>query len=157
PRVTGPLAEQLEVLGPGVDAEHGAGEGVLFAAALDVAVVKDAVKAVQPAVRAPGQGVGQLVGVGAAEAGDHHLRRAGRLAVGAFLVKEQVRGVGHPDAAVADRDAAGDVETLGEDGDLVVGAVAFGTFQDLDAVLAGAGGASGVLQAFGDPDAAAVV
>ena len=91
---------------------------------LDVAVVEDAVEAVEPAVGPPGQRVGQFVRVVAAEAGDDDLRLAGRLAVGADLVEEDVGRVGDPDAAVADGDAGGDVQPLGEDGDLVDLAVA---------------------------------
>ena len=84
-----------------------------------MAAIEDAVEAVEPAVRAPGQRVGQFVRIDAAEAGDDDLRLAGRLAVGTDLVKEDVRRVGDPDAAMADRDAGRDVQPLGEDGDLV--------------------------------------
>src|SRR5207248_11490686 len=138
------------------NAEQGTGEVVVLALVLDVRMVEDAVEAVQPAIGAPGQRVGQLVRVVAAEAGDDDLGLADRLAVGADLVEEDVRRVGDPDAAVADRDARGDVQSLGEDGDLVDLAVAVGVFEDLDAVASGAGGATRILEALGDPDAAAL-
>lgn len=139
-----------------MDAEQGAGEDVLLAAVPDVAEVEHPVPAVKPAVGPPGEGVGQLVGVGAAEAGDDDLGLAG-LAVGADGVEEDVGGVGHPDAAVAGGDAGGDVQPVGEDGDALHGAVAVGVLEDLDAIAADAGGAARILQAFDDPDAALLV
>src|SRR5262249_47411680 len=151
PGIARALAENLEVLRPRMNAEQSAGELVLLAAVLDVAVVEDAVEAIEPAVGPPGERVGQLVRVGAAKAGDDDFRLAGRLAVGPLAVEEDVRRVGHPDAAVADRDAGGDVEALGEDGDLVVVAVAAGALQDLDAVAPRAGGTARVFEALGDP------
>ena len=84
---------------------------------IDLALVEHAVQSVEPAVRPPGQRVGQLVRVGAAEAGEHDFA-ADLLAV-LLAQEEQVGRVEHPDAAVADRDARGDVQPVGEDGDLV--------------------------------------
>ena len=66
-------------------------------------------------------------------------RRVG-LAVAVGVVQEEDVGrVRDPDAAVADGDARGDVQALGEDGELVGLAVAVGVFEDLDAVPARAG------------------
>src|SRR5262249_35158263 len=70
--VAGPLAAHLELARARVDAPQGTGEVERLAARLHAAVVEDAVEAVESAVRTPGERVGQLVRVGAAEAGDHH-------------------------------------------------------------------------------------
>ena len=78
------------------------------------------------------------------------------VAVG-VLEEEDVGRVGDPDAAVADGDARGDVQPLGEDGELVGLAVAVGVFEDLDAVPARPGGLRGILEALGDPDPAPLV
>ena len=70
PGVARPLAPDLEDPGLGMDAEDRAGELVRLAVLRrHLAGVEHAVPAVEPAVGAPGQRVGQLVGVGAAEAG----------------------------------------------------------------------------------------
>ena len=73
PRGSGPFAEEFEVPVARIDAEDGAGEVEGLAVVLDVRLIEDAVPAVEPAVGAPGEGVGQLVGVVAAEAGDDDL------------------------------------------------------------------------------------
>ena len=78
------------------------------------------------------------------------------VAVG-VLQEEDVRRVGDPDAAVADGDAGGDVQPLGEDRELVGLAVAVGVFENLDAVAARARLAARIFEAFGDPDPAALV
>src|SRR5262249_27139921 len=140
-----------------VDAEQGAGEAVVLALVLDVGMVEDPIEAVEPAIGAPGQRVGQFVRVGASEAGNDDFGFARGLAVGTDLVEEDVGRVGDPDAAVADGNARGNVEALGEHGDLVDLAVAVGVFEDLDAIAAGPGGATRVFEALGDPDAAALV
>src|SRR5262249_4420142 len=100
PRVARPLGKQLELAGLRMNAEQDTGEAEILALVLDGALVEDAVEAVEPAIGAPGQRVGQLMGVGTAKAGDDYFRLAGRLTVGAFLVEEDVRSVGHVNAAV---------------------------------------------------------
>ena len=68
-----PSQKSSKLARPRMDAEQGAGEVELLAALRDVAGVEDAVEAVEPAVGAPGERVGQLVRVVAAEAGDDDL------------------------------------------------------------------------------------
>ena len=58
---------------------------------------------------------------------------------------------------MADGDAGGDVQPLGEDREAGRPAVAVGVFQNLDAVAARAGRLPRIFQALGDPDAAALV
>ena len=152
PGVAGPFAEDLEVAGLRVDPEDGAGEFVDLAAMLDPGRVEDAVPAVEPAVRPPGQRVRQLVGVEPAEAGDDDLGLV-RLAVAVGVLQEEDIGrVGDPDPAGADGDPRGDVQAFGEDRELVGPAVAVGVLQDLDPVPAGPGRPPGVFQALGHPD-----
>ncbi len=94
--------------------------------------------------------------VSSAEPGDDDLGLACRLAVGADLVEENVRRIGDPDAAVADRDAGGNVQPLGEDrdpGNLAVGA----DFEHLDTIAPGPATGARILQALGDPHPAALV
>src|SRR5262249_29540458 len=100
PGIAGSFTKNVEFLGFRVDAVHRAGEAKILAVLLDVAVVEDAVEAVQVTVRAPGEGVGQLVGVVAAKARDDDLRLAGRLAVGSYSIEKNLRRVGHPHAAM---------------------------------------------------------
>ena len=141
-----------------MDAEDRAGEFVgLAVPRLHLAGVEDAVPAVEPAVGPPGQRVGQLVGVGAAEAGRDDLAGVGLAVAVGVAEEEDVGRVGDPDAAVADGDARGDVEALGEDREPVGLAVAVGVLEDLDAVAARSGGAAGIFEALGDPDPPALV
>ena len=65
--------------------------------------------------------------------------------------------VSDPDAAVADRDAGRDIQSLGEDRDFVVMAVALGVFENFDAVAPFAGVAPRIFNALGDPDTALVI
>ena len=102
----------------------------------DLAGVEDAVPAVEPAVGAPGQRIGQLVGIVAAEAGHDDLAGVGLAVAVAILEEEDVGRVGHPDAAVADGDSGGDVQAVGEDGEPVGLAVAVGILEDLDPIAA---------------------
>ena len=55
----------------------------------------------------------------AAEAGDDDFSLVGLAVAVGVLEEEDVGRVGDPDAAVADGDAGGDVQAVGEDGDLV--------------------------------------
>ena len=67
--------------------------------------------AVEPAVRAPGQRVGDRVGVLHAEAGEQHFRVAvGHVVAVAVGVEEQVGRLQDEDAAVAEREAGGEVQ-----------------------------------------------
>ena len=101
----------------------------------DVGMVEYAVHSIEPAVRAPGEAVGQLMAVVAAKAGEDDLLLVA-MAVALGVLKEQhIGGVGDVDAAVPDGDAGGDVQAVLEDRGLVVVAVVLGRFQDLHPVL----------------------
>ena len=137
PGVARPLAPDLEDPGPGMDAEDRAGELVGLAILRgDLAGVEYAVPAVEPAVGAPGERVGQLVGVGAAEAGRDDFPRVGLAVAVAVLEEEEIGRVGDPDTAVADGDPRGDVQPVGKDRELIGLAVAVGVLDDLDPVAA---------------------
>ena len=152
-----PSAQTWNSRVPRVDAVHGAGEIERLAVLDDVGVVEDAVPAVEPAVGAPRQRVGQLVRVEAAEAGDDDLALVGLAGPLRVLEEKDVGRVGDPDAAVAEVEAGGDVEAVGEDRDLVELAVAVRVFEDLDTILTRPGGEARVFDALGDPEAAALV
>src|SRR5262245_61435222 len=105
PGIARAFAEELELARLRMDAEQRTREAIGVAVvALHGGRIEHAVEAVEPAVRAPGERVGQLVRVGAAETSDDDFRLAGRFTIGAFFIEEDVRGVGDPDATVADRD-----------------------------------------------------
>ena len=131
---------------------------VLAARCLTCAVVEDAVEAVEPAVGAPGQRVGQLVRVVAAEAGDDDLAACRPCRRRRCPCRNRMSGeLATQTPPWPTAMPRGDVQPLGEDGDLVDLAVAVGVFQDLDAVAARAGGLARVFEALGDPDAAPLV
>ena len=120
--------------------------------------VEDAVRAVEPTIRAPDEVVQGLVGVVALPAVEHDLRFAGGLGLVAVLHRdeEQVGRRAEPDAAEAHGDAAGERRLVPEDRLLVEGAGALGVLEDDDTVL-GHARAGGVIGAFDDPEAAAVI
>ena len=110
------LGDDLEFPRPRVQPPNGAVEVVALAFPVDdVAFVEHAVEPVEPAVRAPGEGTGQLVEIGSSEPGDDDF--AAHLFAVSLPKEQQVGRVEHPYAAVADGDAGGDVEPLGEDRD----------------------------------------
>ena len=152
-----PCAEDLEFARPRVDAEHGAGEIEGLAVVNDVGGVEDAVPSVEPAVGAPRQRIGKLVGVVAAEAADDDFLLVGLAGPLGVLEEEDVGRVGHPDAAVAEVEAGGDVEAVGEDRDLVERAVAVGVFEDFNTIFTRPGGGARVFEALRDPEASAFV
>ena len=92
-----------------------------------------------------------------AEPGDDDLAGVGLAVAVGVAEEEDVGRIGDPDAAVADGDPRGDVQPVGEDGELVGLAVAVGVFEDLDAVAARARLAARVFEALGDPDPPALV
>ena len=97
----------------------------------------DAVAAVEPAVRPPGERVEDVVlGVLDVPAVEHDLGRAGRLVAVVDRDEEQVRRRAEPDAAEAELDAGEVHAVVEEDGLLVERAVAVGVFEDDDAVAA---------------------
>ena len=86
----------------------------------DLRVREDAVAAVEPAVRSPGEGVQRLVRVLVAPAVEQDLRRAVGLVVAVRVGNEQqVRRRADPDAAEADLEAADEIQSFGEDRALV--------------------------------------
>ena len=68
PGIASPLAEQTELLGARIDAKHGARKLVGALRSFYARWIKDAVEAIQESIGAPGEIVGQLVGVEAAKA-----------------------------------------------------------------------------------------
>ena len=77
----------------------------------DVGRDRAPLKAVEPAVGPPGQRVGHRVGVFHAEAGQEDLGVAvGAVVAVAVGVEEQVRRLDDEDAAITERQAAGEVE-----------------------------------------------
>ena len=107
PGVAAALAEQLEALRERVVAP----DALLELDAADVGRDRAALAAVEPAVRPPGQRVGDGVGVLHAEAGEQHLGVAvGHVVAVAVGVEEQVRRLQDEDAAVAEGQAAGEVQ-----------------------------------------------
>src|SRR5439155_24079580 len=91
--------------------------------------------AVEPAVRAPLQRVGERMGVVHAEAGEEYLRIAvGNVVLVLVRVEEQVRRLDDIDAAVAEAEAAGNVEARDEVLALAIDAVLVGVIADGDAV-----------------------
>ena len=120
--------------------------------------IEDALRAVEPAIRAPDEVVQGLVGVVALPAVEHDLRFAGGLGFVAVLDRdeEQVGRRAEPDAAEADRDPAGEGGLVPEDGLLIEGAGTLGVLEDDDAIL-GHARTGGVIGALDDPEASAVI
>ena len=125
----------------------------------DARVREHAVAAVEPAVRAPDEGVERLVRVLVGPAVEQDLRLAvGHVVAVAIGNEQQVRRRADPHAAEADFQAAHQVQPLGEHRALVELAVAVGVFEDQDAVAALAlRRADRILVRLGDPQPAAVV
>ena len=93
----------------------------------------------------------------AAEAGDDDLALVGLAVAVGVLQEEDVGRVGDPDAAVADGDARGDVQPVGEDRELVALPSPSVSSRTLTRSRPGPGDAAGIFQALGDPDPAALV
>ena len=94
-------------------------------------------QAVEPAVGPPGERVGHRVGVFHAEAGQEHLGIAvGPVVAVAVRIKEQVRDLDDEHAAVAERQAARQVQPGHKIMGAVGPAVAVGVLQDRDAIRA---------------------
>src|SRR6202044_1081591 len=74
PGIAGPFAEDFEFLRLRMDAKQGTSEVEGFAVLLDDAAIENAVEAIEPAIRAPGERVRQFVRVMSAKAGDDDLR-----------------------------------------------------------------------------------
>src|SRR6266850_2957491 len=93
--------------------------------------------------------------VGATKARDHHFA-ADFLAV-LLAHKKKVWGVEHPYAPVAIREAGGNVQPFGKDRDFVGASICIGVLENFDAIAANPRRLARVLDALGDPDAAAIV
>src|SRR5438270_650424 len=132
PGIAGSLAEQLELTGPRIDPEHRAGEAEFLAPLLDDRFVEYAVEAVEIAVRSPRERVRQFMRVVAAEAGHDHFALVGLARSASVLQEQDVGRVADPHTAMPDGDARGDVQPVGEDGDLVVMPVSLSRFEHLD-------------------------
>src|SRR5262249_44833545 len=145
------------VAGPGMDAEDRASELISLALMSHLARVEDAVPAIEPAVGAPGQRVGQLVGVGPAEAGDDHLALVGPAVAVGVTEEKDIRSIGNPDPAVSHGDPRRDVQSFGEDAEPISPAVSIRVLENLDAIAPRAGLLARILQALGHPDPSALV
>ena len=161
PRVARALGEDLEGAGPRVEAPDA---GVDLAALLgrrtrlaDDGVGEYTVAAVEPAIGAPGEAVQGLMGVLHRPTIEHHLGLA-RAILRVLGDEEQFGRRADPDAAVADLDAAHEVEAFEEDRALGVRAVAVHVLEDEDAVAPLALAAlAGVGHTLDDPETAAFV
>ncbi len=125
----------------------------------DLGLREDAVCEVHPAIGAPGEGVEQLVAIFEAEAGQQDLLGVGHVVAVGVLHVPEVGGRADVDPAAVDLDGGGEIEPIGEDGDLVGAAVAVGVFKHLDAVavLGAFLGGVGIVEELDDPEAAAIV
>ena len=131
PHVAPALAEELEPLARRVVAPH----ALLKLDAADPGRDGAPLQAVEPAVRPPGERVRHRVGVFHAEARQEHLGIAvGPIVAVAVRIEEQVGDLDDEHAAIAECQAAGQVEP----GDKIMGtigaAVAVGVLEDRDAV-----------------------
>ena len=165
PRVGGAMAIRLEDLRHRVIAPKTAGGGLALllghARDVDPRGTGDTDAAVEPAVRAPLESVGEGVTTGGsgAEAIKDDLRRAGRL-VAVHRDEDQVRRADGPDAAEAALDAGEHLDLVREHGPLVELPVMVSVLEDddpvseveIEALLA-----VGVRIVLGDPQAAAFV
>ncbi len=157
PRVARPLAEELKLARPRVNAEHGTGELEIFVPCPHVALIKHSVEAVEPPVRPPVQRVGQFVRVASPKAGDDDLPPvSSSIAVG-VLQEKKIRRVGDPYSAMPDRDSRRNVQALGKDRELVSLPIAVGVLQDLDPVPAHSGRLPRILETLRDPNAPALI
>ena len=143
PRIARALGEDLELFLGGMIAPDGGidplAPGLRSPRLADARWTEDAVTSVEPAVRAPGEGVQHLVRVGLeVPAVEENLRITGGLRAVPVLHghEHQVRGRANPHAAETDFKTADQVQLLHEDGAPVELAVAIRVFEDEDAVIA---------------------
>jgi len=133
PGVAASLGEQLERAGPRMIAP----DPLLKLDAANVGRHGAALRPVEPAVRSPGQRVGEGVGVLHAEALEQHLGVAGRLVGAGFEeVKEEVRRLNHEDSAVTEGHARGQIQPGDNVLCFAVTTVRVGVFQNDDLVAA---------------------
>ena len=151
PGVAGSFGEQLKISGFGVDTEQCTSEAVLFSPILHMAEVEHAVDAIQPTIWPPGQRIRQFMGVGSAEASNHDFRFIRFSVAVCVLHKQNVRRVGHPHSAMPHGNAAGNVQSFGENGYGFRCAVAVFVFQHFDSVATRPWFASRILKTFCHP------
>ena len=155
-RIAGAFRENLELTSAGMDPPHGASEVVSLAIlGEDVALVEHAVQPVKPAVRTPAQRTGQLVRIRATEPGEHHL--ATHFLAVLLAQEKQIWRIEHPDAAVPNGDAGGNVQSASKHRHFFGASVAIGVFQDLHAVASWPRGLARVFDALGDPNPPAII
>ena len=131
PGVPAPFGEELEHVGPGMIAP----DALLELDAADPGRHRAPLGAVEPAVGPPLHRVDRRVRVLHAEPREQDLGVAVGLVVLVRVgIEEQVRRLADEDPAVADRQAARQVQPLDEDRGLVGLAVAVGVLEDLDPV-----------------------
>lgn len=99
------------------------------------------------------------MGIGDAPAGVEDFADVGDVVAVGILEEEEVGCLGDDDAALGEDDGRGDIEAGGEDRDLIAAAVAVGVLEDFDIIAADAVRREfvGVIDRFGDPEAAAFV
>jgi hypothetical protein len=131
PGVAAAVAEQLEAVRDGMVAPDALLEGDAAYLGGDGAPLA----AVQPTVGPPGERIGDGVGILHAEALEQHLRVAvGHVVAVAIGIEEEVRHLQDKDAAMAERDAAGEIEVLDEVPGFGRPTRVVETFEDGDAV-----------------------
>ena len=166
PGIAGAFTEDLKFAGAGMDAEQSAGEVPwflvfavvwVFGAVRDMGRIEDSVETIQPAIGAPGEGVGEFVCIIAAEAGDNDFLLVRFAIVVGVTNEEEIGRIGDPDTTVSDGDTAGDIEAFEEDGGFVDGTVTIGVFENTDTVFSGPGLSAGIFEGFGDPVASTFI
>src|SRR4051794_6722588 len=91
---------------------------------------------VEPAVWTPGEAVEEFVPIFHAEAGFQNGRLIG-LAIAIRVLQEiKIRSGPDIDSAVAERQAGGETEAIGEDGHFIGAAIAVGVLKNFDAIAA---------------------
>ena len=158
PRVVAGAAEHLELRAIGPEAVEGLPESVSLAAyrPTEAGVADDPP---DPVVESPSQVARTGVRVADAPAGEQDLAHVGLAVAVGILQEQRVGRLEDDDATVRTQQAGGDVETLGEDGELVRLAIAVGVLADRDPVAAGCGGVLGIgiVHRLGDPEPSAMV
>src|SRR4029453_11571175 len=119
------------------------------------ALIEHAVQSIEPAVRSPGQRVRKLVRIRAAKAREHHF--AADLPAILLAQEEKVRRVEHPDAAVTDLHARGNVQSLGKGLDLVSVSIRVRIFENFYAITTNTCRLPWILDALSNPDAPAII
>ena len=142
PRVTRAVREDLKFLLLGLESPHTRVDLCALCGGssrlADVAAHEDAVAAVEPAVRPPVESVERLVCVVVAPAIEEHLRLARRRRRVPIRHRHeiQIRRSPEPHAAVADFDAADEVQLIEKNGPFIEAMIAVRVLENEHAVLA---------------------